>query len=109
MMANSAEAPFDSPEWIFETKLDRYRAIAVIDDVGKPHVLSRNGLTLKTKFPAVLKAVRKLKLRSTILEGEIDPQVRTAFLAFSSSRSGKQATPPIAPTFLPKFGRLAIP
>jgi bifunctional non-homologous end joining protein LigD len=27
-----AEEPFDSPDWIFETKLDGYRAIAVIDD-----------------------------------------------------------------------------
>ena len=30
MMANSVTAPFDSPDWIFETKLDGYRAIAVI-------------------------------------------------------------------------------
>jgi bifunctional non-homologous end joining protein LigD len=27
MMAESAKAPFDSPEWIFEIKLDGYRAI----------------------------------------------------------------------------------
>jgi hypothetical protein len=27
MMAESAKAPFDSPDWIFEIKLDGYRAI----------------------------------------------------------------------------------
>jgi hypothetical protein len=29
MMAESAKAPFDAPDWIFEIKLDGYRAITV--------------------------------------------------------------------------------
>jgi hypothetical protein len=29
MQASSVKAPFDSSDWIFETKLDGYRAIAV--------------------------------------------------------------------------------
>jgi bifunctional non-homologous end joining protein LigD len=32
---------------------------------------SRNGLPLEQKFPAILKAVSRLKLRSTVLDGEI--------------------------------------
>jgi len=35
MMASVVKEPFDSPDWIFETKLDGYRAIAVIDSIGK--------------------------------------------------------------------------
>ena len=70
MMAQSAKKPFDSPEWIFETKLDGYRTITVFDPKGKPHLLSRNGLSLESKFPAIAAAVTKLKLRSTILDGE---------------------------------------
>jgi len=31
MMAESAKAPFDAPDWIFEIKLDGYRAITVFD------------------------------------------------------------------------------
>ena len=65
MMANSAKEPFDSPDWIFEVKLDGYRGIAVFDAAGKPHRWSRNGLSLEKKFPAVAKALSKLKLRST--------------------------------------------
>jgi bifunctional non-homologous end joining protein LigD len=38
---------------------------------GKPHLWSRNGLALEPKFPAIAKAISKLKLRSTILDGEI--------------------------------------
>jgi ATP-dependent DNA ligase len=38
MMAESAKAPFDSPDWIFEIKLDGYRAITVFDSAGSPTV-----------------------------------------------------------------------
>ncbi len=34
-MASLIKDPFDSPDWIFEPKLDGYRAIAVIDSNGK--------------------------------------------------------------------------
>jgi bifunctional non-homologous end joining protein LigD len=65
MMAESAEVPFDSPDFIFEIKLDGYRAITVFDVAGRPHLWSRNRLPLEQKFPAVA----NLKLRSTILDG----------------------------------------
>ena len=63
--------PFESPDWIFETKLDGYRAIAVIDSTGKPRIWSRNYLPLESKFPTVREAVEELNIRSTILDGEI--------------------------------------
>jgi bifunctional non-homologous end joining protein LigD len=37
----------------------------------EPHLWSRNGLPLEQKFPAISKAVSRLKLRSTVLDGEI--------------------------------------
>jgi bifunctional non-homologous end joining protein LigD len=71
MTASVAKEPFDSPDWIFETKLDGYRAIAVIGSTGKARLWSRNRLPLEQKFPMVRDAVEELKLRSTILDGEI--------------------------------------
>jgi bifunctional non-homologous end joining protein LigD len=71
MMAQSAKEPFDSPDWIFESKLGGYRAITVFDAAGKPHLWSRNGLPLEQKFPAISKAASRLKLCSTVLDGEI--------------------------------------
>jgi bifunctional non-homologous end joining protein LigD len=71
MMASSVKEPFDNPNWIFETKLDGYRAIAVIDSTGKARLWSRNRLPFEPKFPMVRDAVEQLKLRSTILDGEI--------------------------------------
>ena len=43
----------------------------MFDDVAKPNLWSRNGLPLEQKFPAIAKGVSKLKLRSTVLDGEI--------------------------------------
>jgi hypothetical protein len=37
----------------FETKLDGYRAIAVIDSTGEARIWSRNRLSLEQKFPTV--------------------------------------------------------
>jgi hypothetical protein len=41
MLPTLIKEPFDSPDWIFEPKLDGYRAIAVIDATGKPRIWSR--------------------------------------------------------------------
>ncbi len=71
MMASVGKKPFNEPDWIFETKLDGYRAIAVIDTTGKARIWSRNRLPLEPKFPTIRDSVEELKLRSTILDGEI--------------------------------------
>jgi bifunctional non-homologous end joining protein LigD len=71
MLASSVKKPFNSPDWIFETKLDGYRAIAIIDSSGAAWIWSRNRLPLEQKFPTVRDAVEELNLRSTILDGEI--------------------------------------
>ena len=69
--ASVAKEPFNHRDWIFETKLDGYRAIAVIDSAGKARIWSRNRLPLEQKFPTVRDAAEELNLRSTILDGEI--------------------------------------
>jgi len=71
MTASVAKQPFDSPDWIYETKLDGYRAIAVVDSAGKARIWSRNHLPLEPKFPTIGHAVNELNLRSTIPDGEI--------------------------------------
>jgi hypothetical protein len=45
MVAQIARKAFDSPEWIFEMKLDVYRAISVIERSASARVWSRNGLS----------------------------------------------------------------
>jgi bifunctional non-homologous end joining protein LigD len=89
MMAESTKAEFDSPDWIFEIKLDGYRAITVFDSAGTPHLWSRNGLALEAKFPAVATAVSKLKLRSTILDGEVVAVDEMGYRVFSFCKGSK--------------------
>jgi ATP-dependent DNA ligase len=51
MAAASVKEPFDSLDWIFEPKLDGYRAITVIDSTGKARLWSRNqSLTFRTQI-----------------------------------------------------------
>jgi len=57
MQASSVKEPFDSPDWIFETKLDGYRAIAVIDSIGKARIWSRNRLPLDGRSAKRLRAL----------------------------------------------------
>jgi bifunctional non-homologous end joining protein LigD len=68
MFASSTEKPFDSNEWLYELKLDGYRAIA---EVGKKFRLySRNGLSFEEKYPPVVQALKKIK-KKAVLDGEI--------------------------------------
>jgi bifunctional non-homologous end joining protein LigD len=71
MMASIAKEPFNDADWIFETKLDGYRGVNVIDSAGKTRIWSRSRLPLERKFPTIRDAAEELNLRSTILDGEI--------------------------------------
>jgi bifunctional non-homologous end joining protein LigD len=68
MFASSTDKPFENEEWLFELKLDGYRAIA---EVGKKFRLySRNGLSFEEKYPPVVQALKKFK-KKAVLDGEI--------------------------------------
>ena len=69
MLATPYEKVFDDDDWIFELKLDGYRAIA---ELRKNEILlySRNGLSFLEKFPLIVTGLKKIK-RHAILDGEI--------------------------------------
>src|ERR1700751_1071680 len=108
MMAKIAEEPFDSPDWIFELKLDGYRGIAVFDAAGKPHLWSRNGLPLEKKFPTVAKALSNLKLRRRSWTAKWSPLTKRespAFTSFSAFRNNRQHR--LSTTFSMSCGAMA--
>jgi ATP-dependent DNA ligase len=51
MTASVAKEPFNDPDWIFETKLDCYRAIAVIDSTGKAPDLVTESIAARIEIP----------------------------------------------------------
>jgi ATP-dependent DNA ligase len=56
--------------WVYEVKLDGYRAIEVNPKQGKPALFSRRGLSFDRKFPDVSKALETLP-RGTVIDGEV--------------------------------------
>ncbi|HTT89500.1 MAG TPA: non-homologous end-joining DNA ligase [Acidimicrobiales bacterium] len=68
----SARGPLTAPagEWLFETKLDGLRCIAVRN--GKDVALfSRNELPFNARFPTIVSAVRSLPANNVVLDGEL--------------------------------------
>ncbi len=56
--------------WQYELKLDGYRCIA-IKEHGDAQLFSRNGNSFNAKFPSLLTAVQRLRVKRYILDGEI--------------------------------------
>lgn len=50
MLARLAEKPFSNPDWLFEPKLDGYRAMAFIRR-GEVTLRSRNEIDLTDRYP----------------------------------------------------------
>ncbi|HSD39018.1 MAG TPA: DNA ligase D [Rhodocyclaceae bacterium] len=62
--------PADSDAWLYEIKFDGYRLLTRIDG-SEVRLLTRNGHDWTAKMPALVAAIRKLKLKSGWLDGEI--------------------------------------
>ena len=67
MLAQTADAPFNSEDWIFEIKWDGIRAISYVDD--EVSIRSRNDKELKQNFPEFDEL--KTLARNVVLDGEI--------------------------------------
>jgi bifunctional non-homologous end joining protein LigD len=73
-------------DWVYELKFDGFRAVAV--KLGSSATLiSRNRKDLSERFPELIQSVRKLKLKSGVLDGEIvvlDDSGRPSFQALQN-------------------------
>lgn len=68
MLASLYDQLFDDAGWLFEKKLDGYRAIAHTGN--NTRLYSRNGLDFKGKYPAISRALKSIG-REAVLDGEI--------------------------------------
>jgi bifunctional non-homologous end joining protein LigD len=91
MLATAESEPFNKPGWLYEPKLDGYRALAVIHN-GEARLHSRRGgLDLDTPFPDILSALRAQAVESMILDGELvafDAHGRPSFHALQNTVPG---------------------
>jgi bifunctional non-homologous end joining protein LigD len=70
MLATLADKPFDSPDWLYELKMDGIRALVVMDG-EKFEMWTRNDRPLTERFPTLAAALRELPGDSAVLDGEI--------------------------------------
>src|SRR5260370_40417178 len=70
MLATLVDDPFSSPEWIFETKWDGFRAVCFIQNGGARFV-SRNQLNMTHQYPELVDVGKQVDAKEAILDGEI--------------------------------------
>lgn len=96
MLAETGEAPFSHPDWLFEPKLDGYRVLAFVRG-GEVKLRSRRGLDLTRAFPQIA-AELALQSADMILDGEVialDASGRPSFSALQN-RAGLRTAREIA-------------
>ena len=59
----------DGPDWVHEIKHDGYRLMARRDPIGI-RLLTRNGYDWSPRYPLIVEAVNRLKVRSCLIDGE---------------------------------------
>jgi len=75
MLAESRDAPFRDPGWMWEPKLDGYRVLVFIgrgDEKAEVKLRSRrDGLDLTAAFPKLIAELAQQSVKGMILDGEI--------------------------------------
>ena len=84
----------DGPEWVYELKLDGFRAQA-IREVDGVRLLSRNGKDLSKRFPGVVSDLTHALLPNTVVDGDLvamDEDNRPSFQALQNAQSDTRVT-----------------
>lgn len=84
-------------DWRCEIKFDGYRALAGVSQGKAPRLWSRNEKPMEADYPEVVAALRKLKCRDALIDGEIvalDAAGRSHFQLLQQ-RAVAEARPPI--------------
>ena len=69
MLAKLRDEPFADPDWIYEIKLDGYRAVAEVNKKAL-RLYSRNGLSFKEDYAVIYEELKKIR-KDVVLDGEI--------------------------------------
>ena len=75
-LPSSGEKPPTGPDWVHEIKHDGYRLMARRDPVVPAQagigirLLTRNGHDWASRYPLIVQAVNRLKVRSCLIDGE---------------------------------------
>ncbi len=71
MLAETADAPFTDPDWLFELKYDGFRLLVVREDGADPVLRYRSGRDATSVYPDLVRAVRKLPYPRFVIDAEV--------------------------------------
>jgi bifunctional non-homologous end joining protein LigD len=71
MQAELGEKAFNHADWMWEPKLDGYRALAFVRPDGGVELRSRKGLDLAADYPAVASELAAQLVNAMVLDGEL--------------------------------------
>ena len=69
MLATLVDQPFDSKDWVYETKWDGFRLVAEVGR-GSVRLFSRNGIEVTTRYPTIAQALRTIT-EPCVIDGEL--------------------------------------
>jgi bifunctional non-homologous end joining protein LigD len=99
MKAVLTDEPFSDPAWVFERKLDGIRCLAVRDG-GAVRLLSRNDLSLNSRYPEIAAALEGRRADRFAVDGEV---VAFDGAATSFARLARRGREPGIPVYLYAF------
>lgn len=70
MLCHTADAPFSSPDWVFELKYDGYRMLG-FGGAGTAQLRYRSGQDSTARYPELSSALRALPISGLVLDGEV--------------------------------------
>ncbi len=84
----------EGPNWLYEIKLDGYRAVAARSD-GCIHLWSRNGKDFGSRYPTIKNALANLS-EDTVVDGEIVALDNSGKPSFNALQNYGASKPPLA-------------
>jgi bifunctional non-homologous end joining protein LigD len=95
MKAKLVEKPPTTGDWIYELKFDGFRAIAVKID-NRVSLYSRNEKKLDARFPEIVDAIKQIRARECVIDGEIvavDEEGRSSFQLLQAREMERKKSP----------------
>jgi bifunctional non-homologous end joining protein LigD len=93
MLLLRADSLPDSPQWLYELKLDGYRAVA-FKRAGTVRLRSRNDNDFSVRYPGVVKALAQLP-DNTVIDGEVVAFDQDGRPSFNALQNYGSATAPV--------------
>jgi ATP-dependent DNA ligase len=92
-LQSPAKAPPSGPGWLHEIKHDGFRILARRNRDGV-RLYTRNGCDFASRFPQIVEAVSKLKVRSCFIDARPSLLMAAACQTLICSAPGGTTTPP---------------